>query len=107
MAAGDITYDGDAILPGNYRMVWGTVVLDGTNPTPVTLANYMSAAHVGIASIVATGPTGDDLNQVCVSTSGTTLNIEVYKNTSTSNPTMVDSTDNSAVIHWIALGANK
>ena len=88
-------------------MVWGTITLDGTNPTPVELGNYMSAVHVGVASIVATGPTGDDLNQVCVNTSGTSLNIEVYKNSSGSDPTMVDSTDNSATIAWFAVGANK
>ncbi len=101
-----VAYEGDAILPGNIRMAWGTVVLDGTNPTPVALAGYMSAIHTGVANIVATGPTGDDLNQVCVNISGTTLNIEVYKNATGADPTMIDSTDSTATITWIAIGAN-
>ena len=99
-----VTHTGNTILPGNFAMVWGTVVLDGTNPTPVALADYMSVIHIGLANIVATGAVGDDLNGIYTGFTGTTLEIEVYKNASGTDPTYIDSTDSSAVVHWICIG---
>lgn len=110
MAAGDVTYDGDTILPGNYRMVWGTVVLDGGNPTPVALADYMLEVQVGLATIEGSTATGADPNQVTTAVSGTTLNIYAWKVTAggaAGNPTEIASTDSARVIHWVAYGANK
>lgn len=112
MAAGDVTIIGDIIpdvggKPGMYRLLWGTVILDGTNPTPVTLTNYVQSIDFGLANVVASAPVGDDLNTVCVNTSAAVLNIEVYKNTATDNPTYTDSTNNSAVVAWFAVGPKK
>lgn len=108
MAAGDVTIVGDFIpdvggRPGMYRMMWGTVVLDGTNPTPVTLTTYMQSCDFGVANIIATASPGDDPIVVCVSISAAVLNIEAYK-TDGSDPTLVDSTDNSTEIAWFAVG---
>ena len=108
MAAGDVVILGDFIpdvggKPGIYRVMWGTVVLDGTNPTPVTLTTYMQTCELGVANIVATGTPGDDPVLVCVSTSAAVLNIEAYK-TDGDDPTLVDSTNNSQVIAWFAVG---
>ena len=111
MAAGDVTILGD-IIPdvggtyGHHRLMWGTVVLDGTNPTPVTLPSYMSSVDFGLANIVATASPGDDPIVVCVSTSAAVLNIEAYKTNGT-DPTLVDSTDNSEEIAWFAAGPVK
>ena len=100
--AGDIIPDIGG-KPGNYRLLWGTVVLDGTNPTPVDLATYVQALDFGLANIVATSTPGDDPIVVCVSVATTVLNIEAYKTNGT-DPTLVDSTDSSATIAWFAAG---
>lgn len=109
--AGEVTIVGD-IIPdvggstGDYRLLWGTVVLDGTNPTPVTLTNYVQSIDFGVANIVATASPGDDPIVVCVSTSAAVLNIEAYK-TDGSDPTLVDSTNNTVSIAWFAIGPKK
>ena len=112
MAAGDVTVLGSVIpdsdrSTGDYVLIWGKVVLDGTNPTPVALAEYVQAVDFAVANVVASAPVADDLNTVCVNVSTTTLNIEVYKNTATDNPTYTDSTNNSAEVMWFAAGPKK
>lgn len=92
--------------PGNYCLMWGTVTLGGTNPTPVALAGYVTALDFGVANIIATSTPGDDPVLVCTSVSTTTLNIEAYKNNGT-DPTLLDSTDSSTVIAWFAAGPAK
>lgn len=91
---------------GDYRILWGTVTLDGTNPTPVTLTNYVQSIDFGVANIIATASPGDDPTQVCVSVAAAVLNIEAYK-TDGSDPTLVDSADNSTEIAWFAIGPKK
>lgn len=108
MAAGDVVIIGDAKFPGSgVRMVWGTVVLDGSNPTPVQLSGYLSAVQVGIATIQGTGATGADPNQVTTVANGTSLDIYAWKVTTggaAGNPTEVASTDNARLINWFAMG---
>ena len=79
MAAGDVVISGDVKLTSGLRFVWGTVTLDGSNPTPVDLSNYLSAVHVGVATIEGTAATGADPNQVTTAVSTTTLNVYAWK----------------------------
>lgn len=79
----------------------GEATLDGTNPTPVItgLASIV-AAHV--CQKKATTP-GDDPTALTYDTTDGTLNIYAWK-TDGSDPTLVASTNNAAVIGWIAIG---
>jgi len=112
MAAGDVTIHGDFTLPpgsqGALRIMWGTVILDGANPTPVALTNYMASQTAspvfGVISGAATTATGDDPNWYTCTVSGVTLNVYAWKNTATDNPTYTASTNNSAIVNWLAVG---
>lgn len=82
----------------------GEVTLDGSNPTPVaTGLNKVLSATVSLKQ--ATAP-GDDPSWLSVDYSGTdgTLNVYAWKNTGGTDPTLVASTNNSAVVSWIAWG---
>lgn len=85
------------------RMVAGEVTLDGTNPTPVVtgLSKVLSAT----ATIKSATALGDDPVAVSVDYSGSngTLNVYAWK-TDGSDPTLVASTNSTAVISWIAFG---
>lgn len=111
MAAGDVTYDGDITIGrgerGNMRIVTGTVVLDGGNPTPVALAGYLSAIYGATACMSGSAATGADPNQVTALINGTTLDIYAWKITTggaAGNATEIASTDNARVINWMAMG---
>ena len=107
MAAGDVTITADAVLSNGLRLLVGTVVLDGSNPTPVTLTNYMSSVLFGMATLDGTAATGADPNQVTANVSGTTLNVYAWKVTTggaAGNPTEIASTDNARVVDWFAIG---
>ena len=107
MAAGDVVISGDVKLTSGLRFVWGTVTLDGSNPTPVDLSNYLSAVHVGVATIEGTAATGADPNQVTTAVSTTTLNVYAWKVTTggaAGNPTEVASEDNARLVNWMAIG---
>ena len=115
MAAGTVTVMG-CIVPdsgnstGDYCLLWGVVQLDGTNPTPVDLSAYVQSIEFGLANIVGVATPGDDPTLVIVDSGyeagSATLNIEAYK-TNGSDPTLVDSTDNSDSIAWFAIGPKK
>ena len=112
MAAGDVIIVGDVIpdvggKAGPVRLLWGTVQADGGNPTPIALANYVKTVDFCVASIIADAPTADDPNLVCVgalAATDTTINIEIYKNVSGTDPTYADSTLNTVLISWFAVG---
>lgn len=92
---------------GQLRMLMGTVVLDGNNPTDIALANYLSAIFGAGGSISGSSATGADPNQISVNINGTTLDIYAWKVTTGGaggNPTEVASTDNARVINWWAVG---
>lgn len=92
---------------GHLRLLCGTVTLDGSNPTPVDLANYVSAIHGCSASIGGTAATGADPNQITAVINGTTLDVYAWKVTTggaAGNPTEIASTENTRVINWMALG---
>lgn len=87
----------------NARTISGEVTLDGSNPTPVvTGLSKIDGAQVSLKS--ATTP-GDDPSWLSVDygTDGT-LNIYAWKNTGGTDPTLVASTNNTAVVCWTAQG---
>lgn len=100
------TIVGDSMLNSGLRMVYGTVTLDGSNPTNVDLSAYLSGAMFALAAMDGTGAPGDDPNYVTQNVSGTTLNIYAWKNTNSTDPTYVASTDSSRVIGFFAVGAS-
>ncbi len=104
-----VTVVGDIIpdiggKPGNYRLLWGTVTLDGTNPTPVDLATYVQSLDLGVANIEGSSALADDPNQISTAISAAVLNIYAWKNTSGTDPTYTASGDSSRVINWFAIG---
>ncbi len=104
MAAGDVVIIADTLLGSGLRLVTGTVTLDGSNPTPVSLIGYMESVSNGVATLEGSAALADDPNQITVAVSGATLNIYAWKNTSTSNPTYAASTNNARLVHWFAIG---
>jgi hypothetical protein len=89
------------------RMFYGTVALDGSNPTPVTVAGVSGEEEIKVAfcGLLNTGtPPGDNTCDVACSWSGLTLNIEGYATTSGSDPTLVDSTGTETVAYWGIVG---
>jgi hypothetical protein len=86
-----------------YRVARGEVTLDGSNPTPITTGlNTIVAATVTLKK--TTSP-GDDPVGATVDYTGSdgTLNLYAWKTDGT-DPTLVASTNNSAVFCWVAVG---
>ena len=109
MAAGDVVITGSIRL-GQLHAVFGTVTLDGGNPTPVALAGYLSAVSIGLATIQGSVATGADPNQVSAVANGTTLDIYAWKVTTggaAGDPTEIASTDNARLVNWLAIGPTK
>lgn len=107
MAAGDVVITGDAVLPNGLRLLTGTVTLDGGNPTPVTLTNYVSAVLFGMATMDGSVAPGADPNYITSNATGTTLNVYAWKVTTggaAGNPTIVASADNARLADWFAIG---
>ncbi len=89
-------------FPKSLRVVGGEVTLDGSNPTAVT---------TGLDTIVSAGATlkqstapGDDPSWLSVDYTGGALSVYAWKNTGGSDPTLVASTNSSAVVCWQAVG---
>lgn len=105
------TNDGDEVefLPdfgaaGGTQLVTGEVTLDGSNATPIA---------TGLATIVSAGVTlkssaapGLDPTYVTHDFSGAdgTLNVYAWKPTSSGNPTLIASTNNTFVVSYWAVG---
>lgn len=84
------------------KTIAGTVTLDGSNPTPVTTGlTTIDAAQVSLNSSSAPG---DDPSWLSCDWTGGTLNIYAWKNTGGTDPTLVASTNNSAVVSWVVFG---
>lgn len=80
----------------------GTVTLDGSNPTDVTTGlTTIKGATVSLYS--STAP-GDDPSWLSCVWSGGTLSIYAWKNTGGTDPTLVASTNSTAVVSWVATG---
>ena len=110
MAAGDVVIVRDVTfkqgMQGDIRMLWGTVTLDGANPTPIALANYLSAVDAAVVSMEGSVAPGDDPTSVTSAVSGTTVNVYAWKHTTggaAGNPTLVASTG-TETFNWIVCG---
>lgn len=107
MAAGDVVI-GSTTLGWhglmNQGIVSGTVTLDGSNPTPIALSAYFSAVLGAVVSMDGSVAPGDDPSLITHAISGTTVNVYAWKNTSGTDPTLVASTDNARLVHFIAIG---
>jgi hypothetical protein len=110
MAAGDVVVTGEATLPNGLRLIMGTVVLDGANPTPVLLSAYVATILWGLATMDGSVAPGADPNEITSNVSGTTLNVYAWKVTTggaAGNPTPVASSDNARLVNWIIIGTPK
>lgn len=107
MAAGDVTILGvseGSIPASDKRMIWGTVQLDGSNPTPINLSAYLSLVEAySIEHNSAVAP-GDDPTYFTGAISGATLNVYAWKNTGGTDPTLVASTDNATTLSFMIVG---
>jgi hypothetical protein len=86
------------------KVVSGEVTLDGSNPTPVDTGLRGIVSAVVIQKSTATP--GDDPSGFTVNygpTSGV-LDIYAWKNTGGTDPTLVASTNNAAVVSYMAVG---
>lgn len=81
---------------------FGTGTLDGGNPTPVThrLAQVLGA-HVQHISSAAPGL---DPTYLTAAISSNTLNVYAWKPTSSSDPTLIASTNSAVTFFWFAWG---
>ena len=105
MAAGDVIIHNQSgrSLRG-WRIVTGTVTLDGTNPTPVALGAYMKSVQGAHVSLNTSSAPGDDPSWLSYDVSGSTLNVYAWKNTGGTDPTLVASTNNAAIVGFMAWG---
>lgn len=104
MAAGDVVILGrsNRSIRG-LRLVFGTVQLDGGNPTPINLAGELSQVLGGMASLSGTGTPGTTAGGIAglfvCEASGTTLNVRAF---SGATPTAI--TNNTDVVAFMAWG---
>jgi len=90
------------VAAAGLKIVGGEVTLDGSNPTPVTTGLTTIYAAFAIQKVAVTP--GDDPSAFTVDYTGGALSIYAWKNTGGTDPTLVASTNNAAVICWIAIG---
>ena len=114
MAAGDVVIVRDVTFgngqAGDMRLIFGTVTLDGGNPTPIALANYLAAVDAAVVSMEGSVAPGDDPTSVTSAISGTTVNVYAWKHTTggvAGNPTVIASTENTRLVNWFAIGPKK
>lgn len=94
---GAIKYNGAAM-----NVVSGEVTLDGSNPT--TVATGLTTISGAVAVVKKATSPADDPVALTVDYSGGNLSIYAWK-TDGADPTLIASTNNSAVISYIAVGA--
>ena len=101
MAAGDVTINGRSgrSIRG-IEVVSGTVVLDGSNPTPIAFSKPVLG---GIVSFRAAAALALDPSSVSCSPSGNTLNVYAWKVTGQGDTTSIASTNNTAVVDFVAI----
>lgn len=104
MAAGDVVIKSDSgrALRGT-RIVTGNVTLDGANPTPVALAAYGKVVLSAVVGLQQSSAPGDDPSWLSHDYSGSTLNVYAWKNTGGTDPTLVASTNNAAIVDFVAV----
>lgn len=93
-------------VAAGYKIARGEVTLDGSNPTSITtgLATVVGAT---VARKSATSPGLDATIVTCDfggSVAAGQLDVYAWKPTGTGDCTLIASTNNSAVVSWIAIG---
>lgn len=104
MAAGTVTIQ--KVLgrnPVGLRVVMGKVTLDGSNPTPVALAAYLSEVQGAVVSLLTAAIPVDGLMGASVGVSGSTLNVYAW-GTDGTDPTPSASTVNDKDVAFVAWG---
>ena len=87
---------------GTYRIARGSITLDGSNPS--SAATGLTTIVSCTASLNAAATPGDDPSWDSLNINGTSLDLYAYKNTGGTDPTLVASTNNTAVFYWICVG---
>ncbi len=92
-------------VAAGYKIARGEVTLDGGNPTAITTG--LATVVACTVALKAAATPGDDPTSFSVDYAGAvtagTVNLYAYKTNGT-DPTLVASTDNAAVVSWIAVG---
>jgi hypothetical protein len=90
--------------PNEFKTFAGEVTLDGSNPTPIDTGMRGVVAAVVVQKSTATP--GDDPSGFTVDYSAASGIVQVYawKNTGGTDPTLVASTNNAAVVSVLAVG---
>ncbi len=107
MAAGDVTIGGvseGSIPSSDKRWVWGSVQLDGANPTPIDLSKYLSSIESYSLTHNANAAPGDDPTYITGAINAKVLEVYAWKNTGGTDPTLIASTNNAVVISFVAVG---
>lgn len=87
-----------------YKIARGEATLDGSNPT--TAATGLTTIVAATVSLKQATAPGDDPSWLSCNYTGSDGNLDIYawKNTGGTDPTLVASTNSSAVVSWIAVG---
>ena len=107
LAAGDVTTD--ATVAGWHGLigktvVFGTVTLDGANPTPIDLSAVLKTIEWAQVTFETTAAPGLDPALVTHAISGQTVNVYAWKVTGAGDTTLVASTNNTDEVAWMAIG---
>lgn len=89
-------------LAGGSKIKSGAVTLDGANPTPV--ATGLTSITSCTVSLGATTAPGVGTSVVTLGKSSGTLNVYAWKVTSTTDTTLIASTDNTSSVNWVCVG---
>ena len=108
MAAGDLTIVRDVAFDRhNLRLIVGTVVLDGGNPTPIELSGYLASVDMAVVSMDGTAAPAADPTAITSVVTGTLINVYAWKITGVGDATLVASTNNARLVSFFALGPGK
>lgn len=111
MAAGDVTIVRDVMFDRhNVRLIVGTVVLDGGNPTPIELSGYLASVDMAVVSMDGSVAPGADPVVITSSVTGTLVNVYAWKATTAGaggNADLIASTNNARLVSFFAIGTGK
>lgn len=89
-------------LAGGGKIKSGAATLDGANPTPV--ATGLTSITSCTVALGATTAPGVGTSVVTIGKSSGTLNLYAWKVTSTTDTTLIASTDNTSSVNWVCVG---
>lgn len=109
MAAGDVVITrvvplGGKASKGDELLVTGTVTLDGGNPTPITLTNIISEVDGAVVSMDGSAAPAADPTFLTHAISAAVINVYAWKITGAADATLIASTNNARLVHFVAVG---